>query len=284
MVFKKIKLNAAINRLVEEQLYELALYEIENGEIRKGLWAKSIADSGGSENAAKSLYVKYRVNAMKDEAEITEALIKQAESENRKHNESKIRKSSSDQKKSTKNDEIEKSATIPPSQDTNVKIQKEEKPQSTQKNKSKEQKNKIYELNYELFEDAYNLNEYLPTEYYSEITSESVPDLNKKIIEGVYKGLFGDNHSSAIHQSHFPKEFQTTDYKKKIERKKLYFKIIGKEIKSSENNIRTLTADENKDDILSKDKEKDTVKNSYKLSDFTLFYIIGAVIIFYMLY
>lgn len=73
-MFKKIKLNRAIDRLVEERLFELALDEIEQGEIRRGIWGKALANSEGDEAKARSIYVSYRVEAMKDESQIIDAI------------------------------------------------------------------------------------------------------------------------------------------------------------------------------------------------------------------
>lgn len=69
-MFKKFKRNTAINRLIEERLYEQALNELESGMLRGGLWAKALANSSGDEKKARGLYLKYRVQAMIDETEV----------------------------------------------------------------------------------------------------------------------------------------------------------------------------------------------------------------------
>lgn len=81
-MFKRFKTNAAINRLVEERLYELALEEVEKGQIRKGIWARALGNSEGSGDKAQSLYILYRVESMKDEAQVISAIIDDIEKQN----------------------------------------------------------------------------------------------------------------------------------------------------------------------------------------------------------
>jgi hypothetical protein len=84
-LFEKLKRSSAVARLVEEQLYE-QLYEqvaleLSNGERREGLWAKALANSAGDDQKATGLYIKYRVQAMNDEAEVMEGLADAAQAE-----------------------------------------------------------------------------------------------------------------------------------------------------------------------------------------------------------
>lgn len=76
-MFEKFKLGRALDRLVEEKLFELAFDEIEEGNIRRGIWAKAIANSDGNDGKTRSLYVQMRVDAMKDEARVVNAIIKE---------------------------------------------------------------------------------------------------------------------------------------------------------------------------------------------------------------
>jgi len=69
-MFKKIKSRLAIDRLSEELLYEKVLGELQSGIKRPGIWGKALADSNGDEDVAYSLYLKYRVQSLKDESEI----------------------------------------------------------------------------------------------------------------------------------------------------------------------------------------------------------------------
>ena len=61
--FKKLAIS---NRANDELLYEYVLNEMENGVIVKGLWGKALANSNGNEANVKSIYMKYRVQSIKD--------------------------------------------------------------------------------------------------------------------------------------------------------------------------------------------------------------------------
>ena len=78
-MFEKFRRTSAAARLIEEQLYEQVVIELAQGQRRDGLWAKAMANSDGSEEKTKSLYIKYRVQSIKDEAEIAEAVAEQDE-------------------------------------------------------------------------------------------------------------------------------------------------------------------------------------------------------------
>ncbi len=58
------------SRLFEEQIYAQVVEELAQGRRRDGLWAKALADSKSQEEIAKSLYIRYRVQSIKDEIEI----------------------------------------------------------------------------------------------------------------------------------------------------------------------------------------------------------------------
>ena len=51
----------------EEALYKQVLDEVESGVMRKGIYAKALADGLGDESKAQSLYIKYRVQSLVDE-------------------------------------------------------------------------------------------------------------------------------------------------------------------------------------------------------------------------
>ena len=55
------------DRLSEIELYELVAEEIENNQQSKGLWLKALSDSDGDLDKGKALYVKLRVQMIKDE-------------------------------------------------------------------------------------------------------------------------------------------------------------------------------------------------------------------------
>ena len=47
-----------------EALYQQVLEEVESGFMRKGIYAKALADSQGDEGKANALYIKYRVQSL----------------------------------------------------------------------------------------------------------------------------------------------------------------------------------------------------------------------------
>ena len=79
-----LKAKLAASKLAEEQLYAQAAEEVASGQIRQGLWAKAIAETGGDEAAAKAQYLKLRVEIMKAEAEVTDYAMRQASRESEK--------------------------------------------------------------------------------------------------------------------------------------------------------------------------------------------------------
>jgi len=50
----------------EEAFYKQVLEEVESGRMRKGIYAKALADSLGDGGKAQSLYIKYRVQSLID--------------------------------------------------------------------------------------------------------------------------------------------------------------------------------------------------------------------------
>lgn len=71
--FSSAKAKLAASKLAEEQLYALAAEEVASGQIRQGLWAKAIAETGGDDAAAKARYLKLRVEIMRAEFDVTHA-------------------------------------------------------------------------------------------------------------------------------------------------------------------------------------------------------------------
>jgi hypothetical protein len=76
----KAPLNGQNNRLImfgfnqspspqEEEFYKQVLEEVESGVMRKGIYAKALADSSGDGGKAQSLYIKYRVQSLIEEQE-----------------------------------------------------------------------------------------------------------------------------------------------------------------------------------------------------------------------
>jgi len=63
---RKVENTLADSRLEEELIYKHILEEMDSGVIRDGLYAKAMANSHGDESKAKSLYMKYRLQSVKD--------------------------------------------------------------------------------------------------------------------------------------------------------------------------------------------------------------------------
>ncbi|MDA8646948.1 hypothetical protein N9L54_05910 [Porticoccaceae bacterium] len=72
--FNKARGILAAARLNEEAIYEQVYKEIEDGDIRQGLWLKVLSESDGDELKAKVRYAKARVKSIKDEANLALAL------------------------------------------------------------------------------------------------------------------------------------------------------------------------------------------------------------------
>lgn len=76
-MFDKLRLFAAGSRLADELLYEEVVKELGAGIRRQGLWAKAFADAEGNEAKAQALYIRYRVQSLRDENELGRAAAEQ---------------------------------------------------------------------------------------------------------------------------------------------------------------------------------------------------------------
>ena len=56
-IFDKVKKTTINSRRYEEKLYEVALEEVENNEIRKGLYAKALSKADGDKEKADGIYL-----------------------------------------------------------------------------------------------------------------------------------------------------------------------------------------------------------------------------------
>ncbi len=54
-------------RIADELIYSTVMNELEQGFKRNGLWGIAIANSGGDNSKALSLYIQYRAQSLKDE-------------------------------------------------------------------------------------------------------------------------------------------------------------------------------------------------------------------------
>jgi uncharacterized membrane protein YhaH (DUF805 family) len=59
-------------RINEDQLYEQVSAEMDSEDIKAGLWAKATDHAEGDAIKTKALYIRYRVQAIQDEAELLE--------------------------------------------------------------------------------------------------------------------------------------------------------------------------------------------------------------------
>ena len=66
-IFDKVKKTTIASRRYEEKLYEVALEEVENNEIRKGLYSKAISKADGDKEKADGIYLKLRVQSIMDD-------------------------------------------------------------------------------------------------------------------------------------------------------------------------------------------------------------------------
>ena len=66
-LFKKYKQQSALNRAQEERLFAFVLEELENSQIKPGLYAQALVEAEGNDQKARAAYIKLRVQALKDE-------------------------------------------------------------------------------------------------------------------------------------------------------------------------------------------------------------------------
>jgi hypothetical protein len=73
--FKRLKHSAIQSRIEDEGLYERALHEIESGYRRDGLWAQAVERSNGDPDRTVSIYIRLRVQSLRDEQELKSTAI-----------------------------------------------------------------------------------------------------------------------------------------------------------------------------------------------------------------
>ena len=64
--FKKDPLEESFMRLAENDFYEIVTREVMNEQVIAGIWGRAFSDAEGDTNKAKALYIKYRVQDLKD--------------------------------------------------------------------------------------------------------------------------------------------------------------------------------------------------------------------------
>ncbi|MFQ3214629.1 MAG: hypothetical protein ACI9L9_001446 [Marivirga sp.] len=83
------KSKSATDRLREETYYDQAALELSQGETKSGLWAKALSYSDGSEEKAKSLYIRYRFQSLQDQYEVS-GILEEQETERAKEEDHQI--------------------------------------------------------------------------------------------------------------------------------------------------------------------------------------------------
>lgn len=79
-MFRWFRDTAAKQRKFEDALYEAVAKEIASGVKKEGLWAKALAEAEGNDTKAKAIYMRFRVQSMKDEIGLFESFKKEVES------------------------------------------------------------------------------------------------------------------------------------------------------------------------------------------------------------
>ena len=88
-LFDKLKLTGALERLEDQQFYELVASELARGERSDGLWLKALSASNGDDHKAKAKYIKFRVQSLKDEIELSAFQKQQKEEQERARQQAK---------------------------------------------------------------------------------------------------------------------------------------------------------------------------------------------------
>lgn len=65
-MFKRVRKIASVYRAFEDNLYEIALAEVEGANINRSTWARAIAKSNGSEGDIVAKYIAIRVRELKE--------------------------------------------------------------------------------------------------------------------------------------------------------------------------------------------------------------------------
>ena len=88
-LFDKLKLTGALERLEDQQFYDMVASELARGERSDGLWLKALSESNGDDHKAKAKYIKFRVQSLKDEIELSTFQKHQEEEQERARQQAK---------------------------------------------------------------------------------------------------------------------------------------------------------------------------------------------------
>ena len=82
--FNKLKKHKVMSRIEDEEIYKQVINEISQGIKNEGVWGKALADSNGDYELAKSKYIKYRAQSIKDKTELLKSSIEDKLNEHNK--------------------------------------------------------------------------------------------------------------------------------------------------------------------------------------------------------
>ena len=111
-ILDELKKKDAKSRLTEEILYAEVLREVEGGVRRDGLWAKALSETDFDEAKAKSLYIKLRVQSLKDELTVAR--------ESQRHEEERVKQENERQTQIRKNYETRQAVLETTKNDRNL--------------------------------------------------------------------------------------------------------------------------------------------------------------------
>jgi len=101
--FDKDPLEETFMRLAENELYEVVTKEVMQEQVVAGIWGRAFSDVEGDMDKAKALYIKYRVQDLKDRAVMSQVQTEQAREEaERKRAEKKRKKAEAEGTKRAK--------------------------------------------------------------------------------------------------------------------------------------------------------------------------------------
>ena len=66
-LFRRNDKNAVLDRMLETKLFEYVMDEISDGKRNNGIWGQALVETEGDEKKAEAIYIKLRVQSLKDE-------------------------------------------------------------------------------------------------------------------------------------------------------------------------------------------------------------------------
>ena len=69
-LFRRNDKNAVLDRMLETKLFEYVMDEISDGKRNNGIWGQALVETEGDEKKAEAIYIKLRVQSLKDEIKL----------------------------------------------------------------------------------------------------------------------------------------------------------------------------------------------------------------------